>query len=86
MQLSLRLRCRCRVVAVGVGVGGVAVAVAVGVEVAVGVGVAVAVGAVSSVIFVSLPTNGQYDFYKTWKSIPPASLSLSLAFLGRAQL
>ena len=56
------------------------------VAVGVGVGVAVAVGAVSSVIFVSLPTNGHYDFYKTWKSIPPASLSLSLAFLGRAQL
>ena len=31
----------------------------------------VGVGVVSSVIFVSLPTNGHYDFYKTWKSIPP---------------
>src|SRR6186713_3294005 len=29
------------------------------------------VGVVSSVIFVSLPTNGRYDFYKTWKSVPP---------------
>src|SRR5262245_50609981 len=28
------------------------------------------VGVVSSVIFVNLPTNGHYDFYKTWKSIP----------------
>src|SRR5262245_3468953 len=36
----------------------------------VGVGVGVDVGVVSSVIFVSLPTNGHYDFYKTWKSIP----------------
>src|SRR6476660_8750458 len=60
----------------GFGVGfGVAVGVAIGVGVG---GVAVAVGAVSSVIFVRLPTNGHYDFYKTWKSIPPASRSRSL--------
>ena len=42
---------------VGVGVG---VGVDVGVDV--GVGVGVGVGVVSSVIFVSLPTNGHYDF------------------------
>src|SRR5262245_14842495 len=42
----------------------------VGVGVDDGVDVGVDVGVVSSVIFVNLPTNGHYDFYKTWKSIP----------------
>ena len=48
---------------------GFGVGVDVGVDVAVGVDVDV--GVVSSVIFVSLPTNGHYDLYKSWKSIPP---------------
>src|SRR5262245_50770195 len=50
---------------------GVDVGVGVGVDVDVDVDVGVDVGVVSSVIFVSLPTNGHYDFYKIWKSIPP---------------
>src|SRR4029079_16478785 len=50
---------------------GVDVGVGVGVGGGVGVDVGVDVGVVSSVIFVSLPTNGHYDFYKSWKSIPP---------------
>src|SRR6476660_8537965 len=37
----------------------------------VGVDVGVNVGVVPSVIFFSLPTNGHYAFYKTWKAIPP---------------
>src|SRR5262245_29788836 len=47
----------------------------------VGVGVGVDVGVVSSVIFVSLPTNGHYDFYKTWKSIPLSKTLPSLIVL-----
>lgn len=46
-----------------------------------GVDVGVDVGVVSSVIFVSLPTNGHYDFYKTWKSIPPDQTLPSLIVL-----
>src|SRR5262249_45122897 len=42
-----------------------------GVGVGVDVDVGVDVGVVSSVIFVSLPKNGHYDFYKSCKSIPP---------------
>ena len=49
----------------------VSVDVGVDVDVDVDVDVGVDVGVVSSLIFVSLPTNGHYDFYKTWKSIPP---------------
>src|SRR5262249_43962327 len=40
------------------------------VDVGIDVGVDFDVGFVSSVIFVSLPPNGHYDFYKTWKPIP----------------
>src|SRR6476469_6292155 len=47
----------------------------------VAVDVGVDVGVVSSVIFVSLPTNGHYDFYKTWKSIPPDQTLPSLIVL-----
>ena len=54
----------------------------VGIDVGVDVGsVDVGVGVVSSVIFVSLPTNGHYDFYKTWKSIPPDQTLPSLIVL-----
>jgi hypothetical protein len=67
---------------VGVDVGvGVGVGVDVDVDVGVGVGVDVDVGVVSSVIFVNLPTNGRYDFYKTWKSIPPDQTLPSLIVL-----
>src|SRR6516225_12434364 len=50
-------------------------------DVWVDVGVGVDVGVVSSVIFVSLPTNGHYDFYKTWKSMPPDQTLPSLIVL-----
>src|SRR5262245_42281544 len=60
---------------------GVDVDVDVGVDVGVGVDVVVDVGVVSSVILVSLPTNGHYDFYKSWKSIPPDQTLPSLIVL-----
>ena len=50
-------------------------------DVWVDVGVGVDVGVVSSAIFVSLPTNGHYDFYKTWKSMPPDQTLPSLIVL-----
>src|SRR5262245_33388729 len=59
---------------------GVDVDADVGVGVDVGVDGGVDVGVVSSVIFLNLPTNGHYDFYKTWKSIPTDQTLPSLIF------
>src|SRR5262249_17065930 len=60
---------------------GVDVDVDVDVDVGVEVGVDVDVGVVSSVILLSLPTNGHHDFYKSWKSIPPDQTLPSLIVL-----
>src|SRR6478609_1963240 len=53
----------------------------VGGDVGVDVGVGVGCRGRLLVIFVSLPTNGHYDFYKTWKSIPPDQTLPSLIVL-----